>query len=131
MAVWHISMNEQFVTNIWIETKWTVRIYISVIAELEYVKVNSFSRLRCVLFERWFHIKGLYIRVLIDERKTWDWVSMHAATQYTHTHTTSHIGITFDLFFPSSYKRSIQSLISDRLIRRSYTGELNELINYF
>lgn len=74
-------------------------------------------------------ILKVYIRVLIDERKTWDWVSMHAATQYTHT--TSHIGITFDLFFPSSYKRSIQSLISDRLIRRSYTGELNELINYF
>lgn len=130
MAVWHISMNEQFVTNIWIATKWTVRIYISVIAELEYVKVNSFACLRGVLFERWFHIQGLYTC-------TYWWakdlgLGIHACsnTVYTHT-TTSHIGITFDLFFPSSYKRSIQSLISDRLIRRSYTGELNELINYF
>lgn len=88
MAVWHISMNEQFVTNIWIATKWTVRIYISVIAELEYVKGNSFSCLRGVLFGRYFHIKGLYTC-------TYWWakdlgLGIHACSNTVYTHHQSY-----------------------------------------
>lgn len=122
MAVWHISMNEQFVTNIWIAMKWTVRIYISVIAELEYVKVNSFSCLRGVLFERYFHIKGLYTC-------TYWWakdlgLGIHACSNTVYTHTTSHIGITSICFFLRRIRDRSNHWFLNRLIRRSYSGEL-------
>lgn len=47
--------------NIWIVMKWIVRIYIFVIVELEYVKVNLFFCFCGVLFGRYFYIKGLYM----------------------------------------------------------------------